>query len=291
MAHTGNFTYDDLGRIIRQESGFEGSSHSISEFTYDNAGNVLSQRVSCGQPGEMKWRTARSTYDTRNRVVDSIVVDDGIETRSRSIYDAAGHVIESYTGMTDGGTDGAARMAYTYDKFGNVLTCTDPTGLTETCTYDRTGRLLSKTDRNGDTVTFLYDDLGWVLTEQVSTENTICSVATTRTYTYAKTGAKAGIIRTDTDPRTGEGVTRTIAYEYDDRGRMIRQADPDGIENTYAYDENGNRVSLRHPANGLSTTYAYNQANLITSLINSRNGTPLSSYEPNVLGKLENSPV
>ena len=46
---------------------------------------------------------------------------------------------------------------------------------------------------------------------------------------------------------------------------------------TYAYDANGNRIGLTY-ANGTTTTYAYNQANLVTSVVNKKGNTTLSSH-------------
>ena len=46
---------------------------------------------------------------------------------------------------------------------------------------------------------------------------------------------------------------------------------------TYTYDANGNRTSLIY-ANGTTTTYAYNKANLLTSVVNKKGNTTLSSH-------------
>ena len=46
----------------------------------------------------------------------------------------------------------------------------------------------------------------------------------------------------------------------------------------YAYDDNGNRISLEYPESGLTTAYTYNSANLVTSLVNRRGYTVVSSY-------------
>ena len=46
----------------------------------------------------------------------------------------------------------------------------------------------------------------------------------------------------------------------------------------YSYDDNGNRISLEYPESGLTTAYTYNSANLVTSLVNRRGDTVVSSY-------------
>ena len=46
----------------------------------------------------------------------------------------------------------------------------------------------------------------------------------------------------------------------------------------YAYNDNGNRISLEYPESGLTTAYTYNSANLVTSLVNRRGDTVVSSY-------------
>jgi RHS repeat-associated protein len=280
-----SFRYDDLSRLTRQESDFEGSARAVTEYTYDAAGNVLTQRSSCGEPGGAEaWRQTENLYDLRNRITDTILRDGSAEHRSRTVYDAAGNKVEVWSGMLGNSDAGSHKTRCTYDRFGNVLTSTDPTGQTETFAYDRTGRLLSKTDRNGDSITYSYDMLGRVTGETVSTANTVHSRSVTKSYEFAMTGAQKRVIRRDTDTKTGLSEATEIAYLYDKNGRVTRQTDPDGVVKTYAYDANGNRTAFTLTRNGvteIALAYAYDARNRVTAV--KKDGATLAAYayDPN----------
>lgn len=46
--------------------------------------------------------------------------------RIHFVYDGVGNKILVYTGIVDESLDGSAKTEYTYDRFGHVLTMTDP---------------------------------------------------------------------------------------------------------------------------------------------------------------------
>ena len=62
-----------------------------------------------------EWRATRYTYDSRNRVIDTIQYDDRAdrEIRTRFVYDGLGNKITQYTGMLGDSIDGAAVTSYT----------------------------------------------------------------------------------------------------------------------------------------------------------------------------------
>lgn len=316
------FHYDAAGRLIRQEAPFEGNSHAVSKYFYDAVGSVLRQEVLCSAPGEPEaWRKTEYRYDSRNRVVDTILFEaDGSENRTRYEYDAVGNKITMYTGMLGDSPDGAAKTACEYNRFGkvtkmvdprsSVLSIDDPLYLVETSVYDAVGRLVSKTDRNKNTTVYAYDALDRVLSETVTVDGAAESIS----HSYTKTNRKL----------SEANGTLTVTCRYDAQGRLVEQTESDGVVKSYAYDaagsrtgftlrrngtaelslgyaydslnrltevkkgetviarytydDNGNRASLEYPESGLTTAYAYNAANLVTSLVNKRGGTTVSSF-------------
>lgn len=157
--------------------------------------------------------------------------------------------------MLGDSTDGAAVTSYTYDRFGKLLTTTDPMGQTETNVYDATGLLTSKTDRNGNTTAYTYDGAGRVLSETVTADGAASSV----THAYTRTGQK----------KQDANGTLTVSFEYDAMGRMVKQTESDGTVKAYVYDENGNRVKfflLRGGVQEMSLTYIYDRLNRLVEM-------------------------
>ena len=75
--HDTLFTYDAAGRLIQQEAPFYRSFHTFTRYYYDAAGNLTRQdQLCCEEDYEMgyndEWRATRYTYDSRNRVIDTI---------------------------------------------------------------------------------------------------------------------------------------------------------------------------------------------------------------------------
>ncbi|MCQ4897679.1 hypothetical protein, partial [Anaerotruncus sp. DFI.9.16] len=84
--------------------------------------------------------------------------------------------------------------------------------------------------------------------------------------------------------RTGFALTRngtvelSLGYAYDSLNRLAEVKKGETVIARYAYDDNGNRISLEYPESGLTTAYAYNPANLVISLVNQRGDTVVSCF-------------
>ncbi len=271
------FTYDAAGRMIQQETPFNEEANAITRFFYDAAGNLTKQAVLNAKPWyEMgyddKWRETQYTYDSRNRLVDTILYSDDLDEdiRTRFVYDGVGNKISQYTGMLGNGIVGAALTAYTYNRFGKVLTMTDPLKQVERYLYDNIGRLTSKIDRNGNTTAYTYDAAGRLLTESV----TVGAATSTITHTYTKTGQKKNV----------QNGTLTISYQYDAMGRMIQETQSDGVIKAYQYDENGNRTQffvVRGSVEEMNQSYLYDQLNRLVEMGNDNVTIVKYSYDAN----------
>ena len=95
---------------------------------------------------------------------------------------------------------------------------------------------------------------------------------TTSAYTYDLAGNRIGFAL-----NLGNEVVQSVTYTYDDLNRLSTVWEGGTLQATYTYDTNGNRASLTY-GNGVVESYQYNLANWITSLVNSKDGTVLSSY-------------
>ena len=272
------FTYDAAGRLIQQETPFDEESNTYVRYYYDAVGNLTKQADLMSEPWfEMgyndEWRETQYTYDSRNRVIDTIQYNDreDEEIRTRFAYDGVGNKTSQYTGMLGNSIEGAALTTYTYNRFNSISSMTDPMDQAETYTYDNIGRLTSKTQRNGSVISYTYDAAGRILTE-TATQN---SVATSVSHTYTKTGQKL----------TDQNAALTITYQYDAMGRMIQQSESDGVVKAYGYDENGNRIQfflVRNNVQEMSQSYIYDELNRLVEMGN--DNTTIVKYSYDVMG-------
>jgi RHS repeat-associated protein len=150
-------------------------------------------------------------------------------------------------------TDAAGHVTtYTYDKYGRVLTRTDPdpdgagpkTAPVWTYTYDRDGELLDSVDPTGAHTSSTYDERGRKITSSVSDHNGATLIWYTTTYTVDDAGNTTAV-------STPSGhVTTTV---YDKAGEPTTVTDPTGRFTQTTYDLAGRVTSTVH---GQNTTYA-----------------------------------
>ena len=315
------YTYDALDRLLEEKGIIDQTSgtvyNSYKRYDYDPAGNITRTRISNNQPGQATtWAKTENAYDNRGRLeYVSLYNGANIESVTKYSYNGVGNTLSMQVGMSSKIANDGQQTTYTYDRFGRILTQTDPLNQQETYTYKNSGLgpLNSKTDRNGNISLYTYDALGRVLSEQVTTPE---NVTETNSYTYYLTGAKktesnptvtttyiydaqgrltqesesggAGAIKTYTydiaNNRQTFNATRSsinihnTAYSYDNQNRLKTVSDNGSLKATYNYNANGARSSLVY-TNGTSEEYTYNLTNWLTNLTNKQGGTTVSSYD------------
>jgi RHS repeat-associated protein len=121
------YEYDSHGNLTRMIEAQGRSEQRISEFTYDDYGNRL----------------------TEKRLSDAITAD----STTVYTYDDKGNV----TSVTD---PEQHKAAYTHDVMGNVLTAKDPRQNLWVLTYDNAGRFKSERNPLGHTSRYEYDKVG-----------------------------------------------------------------------------------------------------------------------------------
>ena len=200
------FEYDDDGNVavVRDRA-----HRILGEFTYDGAGNILTQTDGTGN-------TRSYTYDNLNRMLTVTDADGGVVTFA---YDGMGNLLSL--------TDQRGKVtSFEYDEMDRVIKRTDPTGKSETYAYDENGNMKGRTDRNGDTINYGHDALNRIISEMYPD-------GTGLSFEYDPAG-------NITRAATPDAVN---TFAYDDENR-VRRAGSGGIlpevELFYGYDKNGN---------------------------------------------------
>ncbi|HEX3029459.1 MAG TPA: hypothetical protein VHT34_09180, partial [Clostridia bacterium] len=337
--NTTNYYYDNVGRLIKEEIPFENTSKTLKMHCYDRNGNVVAEIVRANKPGNeilfsmtgyeynsLNLLTKVTTYKTFANIYKTFedISKAAIPVNyTQYYYDGVGNKVRMYTGLTspltitglDQVTPGSDKSysvtKYDYDRFGNLLTMTDPLNKTESYVYNTNGTLKQKTDRNKNVTSMTYDGLGRLLTSTVTTPDG--SGNKSLAYTYALTGnkwssasgtASTSYLYDDLGRLTTESainITKEYTYDaadnrkslvikqngaiktnttyiYDRKNRLEKVSEGGVLKATYTYDDNGNRKSLTYDANGNSTVYDYNLANKLKTLTNKKGTDTISQY-------------
>jgi large repetitive protein len=261
VARTAQTTYDAFDRTVTQTDALG----NLTTYQYD----LAAHKTIVTTPDGVTMTTAKDafgdtvsvtdgagdtttfTYDADGRLT---ATTDALGNTSHDQYDADGELIQS--------TDASGRVvSYSYDASGRVLTRTvDPNGLNRitTYSYDGQGRTLSVIDPMGSVTTYAYDAIGHTLS-QVQDAGAGHLNLTTK-YTWDGAGEELSVTE-----GAGTASARTTSYVYDQLGRRTRTVvDPGSghlnLTTGYAYDGNGNLVTLTDPK-GNVTRYVYDEAN------------------------------
>jgi RHS repeat-associated protein len=145
-----SYVHDTLGNVIRQTVAEGTSAATVTEFTYDAFSRKISMKDGMN-------RITRWTYDGRDQVLTT-TLEGAVTLVSSSSYEAA-----SGRKLTDTDFNGKT-TAYSYNATtGDLLTQTGALGTAdETVTkfsYDRFGNIQTVTDPVGNITTFAYDEL------------------------------------------------------------------------------------------------------------------------------------
>ena len=284
---TSTFTHDLNGNVLTISStgkgsnipGFETQPTDLVTYTYDDAGNVLTEKTTAGTQS----RTTTYTYDDRG---SRLTEKDPRGLTTEYAYDEAGRVVrttapEVTTDNQDGTTSTVRPVAVAgYDTFGGQTSSRDPRGLLSRIEYDKLGRAVrsiapsyqapggqetvtpvtlrtydpmgnvtSVTGPGGSTTRFTYDQLNRMVAGDEPGE-TDEQRAITRT-TYSRTGQ---VLST-----TGPTGARTEAT-YDDLDRAItattieRYPQPGAFTSKIGYDDAGNTRAVTSPGGAVTRT-------------------------------------
>jgi RHS repeat-associated protein len=227
-------TYDAFGRrtSITDEGGF------TVRYVYDAAGRLAELRDTADA------LIVRYAYDAAGRLARS---DNGNGTFTTYTYDARSELLSIVNSAPGGAVN--SRFDYTYDALGRRLTMTTPDGAW-TYGYDAAGRLTTALFAPAPGSLIPAQDLRYTYDAVGNRIQTIQNGVTTNYTTnnldqYTQIGSDVLVYDADGNLISrsgGGGPGGNATYAYDQEGRMIRAATPDGTWE-YEYDTLGNRIA------------------------------------------------
>lgn len=241
LGTVGGYTWNANGNPLTRTD----ASGAVMDYTYDAYGNVTSETTH-PSPG-VNYVTSYQ-YDLLGR--PTLMTDPrGVVTQYT--YDALGRL----RSMTEAvGVSGVQRTtSFEYDAVGNRTRVTDSLSHVTEYFYDAANRLEEVHYPDGTEQHYGYDWRGNVVLESFYDENNVL-VQRTR-YEYDLAGRQTEVIVAD-------GMTQqaSINYTYDETGRLLAMADPNGHTTNYVYDTTGRITQVNTPFNGATqntTDYTY----------------------------------
>ncbi|MEU1286998.1 LamG-like jellyroll fold domain-containing protein [Kitasatospora sp. NPDC005856] len=305
---------------------------SAITYGYDNLGRTTSQSFSCddcpgGSADAPRVLKTDYTWDGQGNQVtrtDPYTTDAVTGTkhtrRTTSAYDLDGNQVGQTVADTTGG-DQPRTTTWTYESdTSRVKQVKDPGGHLTSYTYDRYGNVATRTDPAGTTYSYSHSPMGQL--QQTAVSNYTGSSATPTAPRWQVIGSlgydPAGRLATDTDGmgrtthtyynddntvaevdldgyHNSDGTLRNVVLQqntYDNAGHLTQQVTGGGkITTVTAYDAAGRVTRTTVDPGGLNrtTAYTYDVANRPTSVVSSGGAdasTAQTDYAYDVTGNL-----
>ncbi|WP_051782156.1 MULTISPECIES: putative T7SS-secreted protein [unclassified Streptomyces] len=270
-----DYAYDDQDRCIR-EGGTEG--HMALTLSYDTVDPETGLRVTTATTGAGHSR--RYLVDERHRVKARV---DELGGMTRFVHDRNDRLVtltDPIGRTTHFGRDDAGRLVTVvrpdgktlstdYDEHGRPVRQRrgDRTGWHQT--YDERGNRTSVTNPVGATTHFAFDDQGH-LTEVTDGLGGVTRIRCDRAgLPVTITDSLGAVTRYERDlfgraVRITDALGHTTQLEWTTEGRLARRVEPDGAEQTWVYDGEGNCAHHKDALGGV-TTYEYSHFDVLTA--------------------------
>jgi RHS repeat-associated protein len=279
VSKTYEYTLD--GRLAKETNQADGT---YREFSYDKAGNNLTQAYSDGLIANT------SKYDSMGRLTE---VNDGTASTDYT-YDKLGrlsakigeqgrigYAYDASSNLTGIEYPSGAKAHYSYDKLGQLLEVKRDEQLIAKYAYDKDGQKKSM-ELSGDKISFTYDPTGRLLTKN--------SGKIKQEYSYNKLGNTKASQLTFSLPND-ETAKRSSNYTLDSRQRLstINKESTDGDEEpsstsgSYTFDSANNMLSDYKGA-----THSLTAESQLTNIID---GDSQTDFAYSVRGELESKKV
>ena len=292
------YTYDAVGNRQTKTTFIQGTSTTT---VYNSQGQVIATTDPNG-------KTTRFEYDAKGQLK---AVVDALQKRTEYGYDSAGNL----TTVKDANNQ---VTTYEYDEKGRRKTIIRPDNQRSTIVYDDSAKTVTITDFNNKTVKYTYNSENHVIAKQYQNasgatvsvayaenqlEETITDSRGTTVYKHNDLGQL--ISRRDpTGPYLVSGnsieykydygqitevktPTRTLTYNYDEKGRLQTVSTPEMGTVTYRYDARGNLYQTEFP-NHIAETRIYDSLGRL-DLLKTAKIDPVTKQELQIISSYDYS--
>lgn len=250
-------TYNNtLGTLANATSSIGNLSASTS-YTYNDLGLPTKVASSNGRTVTFSYARRQSTTTLVGQGTTTQTFDawGGVKTSSvnqstKCTFTYASNGNPTSVEYSDANGQSNTKTTMSYDALGRQTQLTDPDAGTIKYEYDALGRIVKQTDARGNVTTNTYNASG-LLTKQT------CGTFTTN-YTYNAslqlTQESAGnqsiqysydnLKRLSQKIYSVDGTRLPFIYAYNSKGQIISKTLPDGVAESFAYDDNGNIVTI-----------------------------------------------
>lgn len=235
------FTYDAAYNI----SSMIDAAGGVTRYAYDAAGNKLTQIDPSGA-------VTAYAYDVRNRLISET---DPLGNTTRYAYDSRGNLTHWE------GPDGAVETAVYDNTHGVPLSVTDAVGSTTSYEYDAAGRLTATIYADGRCELATWN-IGGLQASSVNAAGGVTS------YSYSAAGRPVSV----------DDQGREWEFTYDAAGRIDAAAGPGGYQVFFAYDADGNLVSMADDL-GILSTWTYDGTGRVLSETNALGAAARYRYD------------
>lgn len=277
--------YDVVGRKIRDAVSSDGTTHALTQYSYDTAGRLECTAVRMNPalygalPASACTPGAEGTYGP-DRIVRNVYDQAGRPLKVQKAYGTPlqqDYAVYTYSlnGKQASVTDANGnKTTMEYDPYDRLVKQTFPSKTTpgdvnggdyESYTYDSASNRLTLRKRDGRTIGYTYDALN-----RMTVKNIPDTTATDVYYgydlrdlqTYARFGSTSGVGitnaydgfgRVTSSTNTMGGFSRTLTYQWDADGNRTRVQHPDDVQFDYVYDGLDRMSSGNNPATGAKT--------------------------------------
>ncbi len=271
--HATDYSYNKYGQLV----GVWYPDHSCQKLVWNERGQLLEEQLPNG--GIKRYR-----YDDLGR---QVAREDEHGALTQYLWDAAGRLVK----LTNPGGD---TRKYRYNPYGKITSERDELGNVTRYEYADSLHLISRRlNADGSQVNYRYDNVRLLLTE---IENEVGE-------TYRLQYHSNGLIQQETGfdgQRTAyvydlngnlqektehgdDGSQLVTRYERDHAGRLVRKTLPDGNSVDYAYDRQGNLLSVDD--GNWFLAYEYDVQNRLTA---EHQGWGTLRYGYDACGQLQN---
>lgn len=246
-----------------------GNSSAITQYVYDQAGNLLTRIDGVGGLNQ----TTSYLYDGLNRMVQetnalgqqrsTVYVEFGglghlaatIDFNGQtnlSTYDVFGRLLDVQRTSDINLTTDYGTTSYSYDKLNRVRMVTSATGEFSFYIYDEASRRIGEIDQSGALTQYIYNADNQLVQTRQWANKVSASVLASLALDPSKGSLTAGSGLVDVRPVADPANDRLNINLYDQAGRLVKTIDAAGAVVKYTFDGAGQLVETTRYANVLT---------------------------------------